>query len=166
MMTLEIAELIVNVVLTGASAVGAYKSFHYFKKSKHITIYAQSREALNELGEMLELLPEALALASTEKKGFNPENAVSEKGTELFKHLNAIMSAIPSEYSAEFRDLQKFEAFDLEQYIRSFIDRSAVIEENGRKTLGKTDFDVCQNQLREMQEYLKKKIAEEEEKLK
>lgn len=162
----EITEFIINIVLTVISAVGAYNSIRYFKKSKHITIYAQSREALNELGEMLKLLPEALALALTEKKGFNPENAVSEKGTELSKHLNAIMSAIPSEYSADFRALQKYEAFDLEQYIRSFIDKSAVIEENGRKTLGKIDFDICQKQLREMQEFLKKKIAEEEEKLK
>lgn len=166
MTTWEITESIINIVLTVISAVGAYKSFRYFKKSRHITIYAQSKEALNELGEMLRLLPEALALASAEKKGFNPENAVSEKGTELFKHLNAIMSAIPSEYSAEFRALQKFEDFDLERYIRSFIDKSAVIEENGRKTLRKTDFDICQKQLREMQEFLKEKIAEEEEKLK
>lgn len=166
-MTWENVELAINIALTAISAGGAYKSFRYFKKSKHITIYAQSNKALNELGEMIELLPEVLvATSSVEKKGFNPENAVSKKGTELAKHLNVIMSELPSEYSAEFRALQKTNCFDLEQYIHSLIDKSAVIEENGRKTLKRSDFDTAQERLRAMQEFLKKKIAEEEEKLK
>ena len=76
------------------------------------------------------------------------------------------MSVIPSEYSTEFRALQKTNSFDLEQYIHSFIDKSVVIEDNGRKTLERGKFDICQERLREMQEFLKRKIAEEEERLK
>ena len=167
MITWEKIEFIINIVLTVISVVGAYKSLRCFKKSKRITIYAQSNKALNELSEMLNLLPEVLACASSaEKKGFNLENAVSEKGTELVKHLNAIMNAIPSEYSVEFRALQKRSSFDLEKYIHSLIDKSAVIEENGRKTLERINFDTCQERLLEMQECLKNKIDKEEGRLK
>lgn len=166
-MTWENIELLINIGFAIGSSIGAYKSFRYFKKSKHITIYAQSNKVVGELGEMLELLPDALAAASSvEKRGFNAENAVSETGTKLAKHLNVIMREIPPEYSTEFRGLQKTNCFDLEQYIHSLIDKSAVIEENGRKTLKRGDFDTALEHLRAMQEFLKKKIAEEEEKLK
>lgn len=76
------------------------------------------------------------------------------------------MSAIPTEYSEEFQNLQKTDDFILEQYISSFIDGSAIVEENERKTLQRTSFDICQERLRAMQTFLKKKIAEEEGKLK
>lgn len=76
------------------------------------------------------------------------------------------MSAIPADYSKKLRELQKIGAFNLPQYINSLIDGTAVIEVNGRKMLDRTSFDICQERLREMQEFLKKKIAEEEEKLK
>lgn len=163
----ENVEFFINIILTVISAVGAYKSIRYFRKSKYITIYAQSKKALNELGEMLELLPELMSLASSfEKKGFNKENAISQKGNELEKHLNEIMREIPSEYSAEFRELQRVDCFDLEQYVYSLIGKSALIEENGEKLLDRSEFDLCQERLRVMQEFLKKKIVEEEEKLK
>lgn len=76
------------------------------------------------------------------------------------------MSSPPSDYSNEFRNMQKTTTFDLSQYIDSFIDRTAIVVKNERKTLQKASFDTCQERLREMQAFLKKKIAEEEEKLK
>lgn len=162
----DIAITIINVVLAIISGFGAYKSIRYFKKSKHITIYAQTNQALGEIGEMLKLLPEALEAASTNKKGYSPENTVRDKGSKLANHLNIIMSAIPADYSEKLRELQKTGTFNLSQYINSLIDGTAVVEENGRKMLNRTSFDICQERLREMQEFLKKKIAEEEEKLK
>ena len=76
------------------------------------------------------------------------------------------MSAIPTEYSIDFQQLQKTDTFTLEQYINSYIDGTAIIEENGRKTLQRASFDTCQERLRAMQAFLKQKISEEEEKLK
>ena len=158
--------LIANIIITIASGIGAYKSFRYFKKSKYITIYAQSNQALNELSEMLKMLPEALAATTNTMRGFSVENAIRDIGTQLSVHLNEIMSAIPTEYSAEFQKLQKAGVFTLEQYINSYIDGTAITEVNGRKTLQRSSFDICQERLREMQIFLKQKIAEEEEKLK
>ncbi len=158
--------LIANIIITIVSGIGAYKSFRYFKKSKHITIYAQTNQALNELSEMLKMLPEALAATTNPKRGFSVENAIRDIGTQLSGHLNEIMSAIPTEYSTEFQTLQKKGTFILEQYINSFIDGSAIVEENKRKTLARNSFDTCQECLRAMQAFLKQKISEEEEKLK
>ena len=158
--------LIANIIITIVSGIGAYKSFRYFKKSKHITIYAQTNQALNELGEMLKMLPEALAATTNLKRGFSVENAIRDIGTRLSGHLNEIISAIPTEYSIDFQKLQKTDTFTLEQYINSYIDGTAISEENGRKTLQRASFDTCQERLRAMQAFLKQKISEEEEKLK
>ena len=158
--------LIINILIAIASGVGAFNSIRYFKKSKHITIYAQTNQTLNELSEMLRLLPEALVATTNPKRGFSVENAIRDVGTQLSAHLNEIMSAIPTEYSAEFQTLQKTDTFILEQYINSFIDGSAIVEEDERKTLQRTSFDTCQERLRAMQAFLKQKISEEEEKLK
>lgn len=162
----DIIILIINILIAIASGVGAFNSIRYFKKSKHITIYAQTNQTLNELSEMLRLLPEALAATTNPKRGFSVENAIRDVGTQLSAHLNEIMSAIPTEYSAEFQTLQKTDTFILEQYINSFIDGSAIVEEDERKTLQRTSFDTCQERLRAMQAFLKQKISEEEEKLK
>lgn len=74
---------VLNIIITVVSGIGAYKSFRYFEKSRHITIYAQTNQALNELGEMLKMLPEALAAMANPKRGFNAENAIRDFGTEL-----------------------------------------------------------------------------------
>ncbi len=166
MNTCDIVILIINILIAIASGIGAYNSIRYFKKSRHITIYAQTNKALGEIDEMLKRLPEALSAASTNKKGFSAEITIREIGTEMANHLNAIMSSIPSSYSGDFRVIQKTESFDLSQYINSLIDGTAIKEDNDRKTLGRDSFDACQECLREMQEFLKKKIADEEEKLK
>lgn len=83
MKTADIIILIINIVITIVSCIGACKSVRYFKKSKHITIYAQTNQALNKLGEMLKILPEALAATASPKKGFSVENAIKDFGTKL-----------------------------------------------------------------------------------
>ena len=166
MKTWDYVILVVNILCMIASFVGAFKSFRYSKKSKHITIYAKTNQSFNELVEMLRKLPEALAAASRTGKGYSPEIAVQEIGKVLSNHYNTIMRAIPTDYSDEFCALQKTNTCDVEQYISSLIDGTAIIEVDGRKMLGRDSFDQCQERLRAMQEYLKKKISEEEEKLK
>ena len=166
MKTWDIVVFVVNIIVTIVSIVGAVKSKRYFRKSKHITIYAQTNQSINELEKMLIILPEALAAALRTGRGYSPENAVQEIGTEMSNHYNAIMKAIPSDYSNEFRALQKENTCDVEKYISSLIDGTAIVEIDRRKMLRRESFDKCQEQLRAMQEYLKQKISKEEEKLK
>lgn len=162
----DIIILVLNVIITICSGIGAYKSFRYFNKSKYITIYAQTNQALNEISEMLDSLPKALSTVTTKNKGVNLEYYIQGVGRNLADHLNNVMGAIPSTFSSEFRRLQKTKGFILSGYINSFIDGSALVEENGRKTLNRKSFDACQECLRSMQEFLKRKIEDEAEKLK
>lgn len=162
----DIIILIINILLAIISGIGAFNSIRYFKKSKHIAIYAQTNRAFNLLGEMLKTLTDTLAATTSHKRGFNVENAIRGYGIKLSSNLNEIMSAIPTEYSIEFQELQKDDTFVLEQYINSYIDGTAVVEENEKKILQRADFDKCQERLRTMQSFLKQKIAEEEELLK
>ena len=40
---------VINIILTVVSLVGAYKSIKYFRKSKNLTIFAQTNKALIEI---------------------------------------------------------------------------------------------------------------------
>ena len=67
-MNWDILILCVNIVITAFSAFSAYKSLRYFNKSKIITTYTQTNQLLEEVGEMLKKLPEALEAAPKFKK--------------------------------------------------------------------------------------------------
>lgn len=56
-MTIDMVFLIINMLITFVSCVGAYKSIRYFKKSRHITTLTQTKQALAEIEEMLIKLP-------------------------------------------------------------------------------------------------------------
>ena len=58
---LDIVLTIINVILAVVSAFGAWNSIKYFRKSKNLTIFAQTNKALVEVQKMLIKLPEALS---------------------------------------------------------------------------------------------------------
>lgn len=162
----DTALTIANIIITGISCVGAYKSRRYYRKSRNITILTQVKQALNEISEMLQRLPDVLLTTNNKRKGFNPTNAVREIGKELSDHLNKAMDVVSADYSNEFRELQKNYSFDLPKYINSMMDGTVLKQDNDRLILDRLGFDQCQEQLRMMQQFLKKKVSEAEEKLK
>ena len=58
----DVALTIINVILAIISGIGAYNSVKYFRKSKNLTIFAQTNKALVEVQKMLIKLPEAQEL--------------------------------------------------------------------------------------------------------
>lgn len=159
----DIVLTVINVILTVFSGVGAYKSIKYFRKSRNLTIYAQTNKALIEIQKMLSKLPEALSASNKRgKKGFSLQNTLCNIGQELNSSLNEIRSSLPSEYSQEFGNLQDDINFNLQRYINSYISGEAMTE-NG---IDSTEYNLCQIRLVAMQDYLKKKVSETEEKLK
>lgn len=60
---------IINVILTVVSTVGAWNSIKYFRKSKNLTIFAQTNKALVEVQKMLIKLPEALSASNSSRRG-------------------------------------------------------------------------------------------------
>ena len=162
---LDITLTIIDVILAIASGLGAYKSVKYFRKSKKLTIFAQTNKALVEIQKMLIKLPEALSASNSSrrgKKGLSLRHTLCDIGQELNVNLNEINSNIPAEYSDQFRQLQNKDGFNLQVYINSYISGDAV-KDNG---IDSEDFNSCQARLLEMQDYLKKVALETEEKLK
>lgn len=155
----DIVLLIVNIVITFISGVGALNSIYHFRRNRNIANYAQANQALGEINKMLHRLPDVLM-------EINSVNTIKEIGKDLSDYLNAAMDAIPSDYSMAFRKLQKKNGFDLTHYINAMIEGRILIYINNRTTLDLHSFALCQERLREMQEFLKKKMAEEKDKLK
>lgn len=76
MSVFDVVLTIVNIILTVVSAVGAYKSVMYYKKSHNLTVYAQTNKALIEIEKMIIKLPEALATSNRgrrNKKGYSKD---------------------------------------------------------------------------------------------
>ena len=161
--TLDIVLTVINVILAVVSGVGAFNSLKYFRKSRNLTIFAQTNKALIEIQKMLSKLPEALSASNKRgKKGFSLQNTLCNIGQELNSSLNEIRSSLPSEYSQEFGNLQDDINFNLQRYINSYISGEAMTE-NG---IDSTEYNLCQIRLVAMQDYLKTKVSETEEKLK
>lgn len=161
---LDVVLTIINVVLAVLSGIGAYKSVKYFRKSKNITIYAQTNKALLEVQKMLVKLPESLSasnLSSRGKKGYNFSYNLCNIGKELNANLTEITSDIPPEYMDELQRLLKKDDFNLYTYINSYMSGEAVID-NG---IDAEAYNLCQDRLMEMQNFLKKIASETEEKL-
>ena len=137
----------------------------YLRKSKNLTIFAQTNKAWVEVQKMLIKLPEALSASNSSrrgKKGLSLHNTLCDIGQELNANLTEINSNIPTEYSDAIRQLQNKDGFNLQAYINSYISGEAV-QNNG---IDSDDFNVCQARLLEIQDYLKKSALETEEKLK
>lgn len=162
---LDVILTVVNVVLAIISGLGAYNSLKYFRKSKNLTIFAQTNKALVEVQKMLIKLPDALSASNSSrrgKKGLSLHNTLCDIGQELNANLTEINSNIPAEYSDKIRQLQNKDGFNLQIYINSYISGN-VVKENG---IDSDDFYACQARLLEIQDYLKKAAMETEEKLK
>lgn len=161
----DVVLIIINVILAIISGIGAYNSVKYFRKSKNITIFAQTNKALVEVQKMLIKLPEALSSSNSSrrgKKGLSLHNTLCDIGQELNANLTEINSNIPAEYSGKLRQLQNQNGFNLQTYINSYISGD-VVRDNG---IDSEDFNACQARLLEIQDYLKKVVWETEEKLK
>lgn len=130
---LDVVLTIINVILAVVSAFGAWNSIKYFRKSKNLTIFAQTNKALVEVQKMLIKLPEALSASNSSrrgKKGLSLHNTLCDIGKELNANLTEINSNIPTEYSDAIRQLQNKDGFILQAYINSYISGDAV-QNNG-----------------------------------
>ena len=91
--TLDIVLTVINVILAVVSGVGAFNSLKYFRKSRNLTIFAQTNKALIEIQKMVSKLPEALSAPNKRgKKGFSLQNTLCNIGQELNSSLNEMKS--------------------------------------------------------------------------
>lgn len=155
---------VINIILTVVSAVGAFKSIAYYKKSKKLEILTQSNKSLIEIQKMLKKLQDALSAsnkASSVRKGFSLKNTLRDIGKELDNSLREIEFSIPTEYIYEFKRYKKM-AHLICIYINSYISGEAIKED----VISSREYNLCQIRLIEIERWLKKVISDNEEKLK
>lgn len=157
---------IINVILVIISCVGAWKSIHYFKKTKELTVYAQAADIIDEVNEMLSILLKALEIANQKVKkrdrGRNYDRGILNCGKELIAHYQEIEKNIPSRYHNNLNGILNKGGFDFIKYLNSYVSGEAMKEEG----LDHNDFARCQERLYGLQRFLKEERDTIEEKLK
>ena len=154
----------VNVVITFVALVSAVKSWIYFKKSKHLLALTDLNKALVEIGKIQNRLPDALDATNKcrKLKGYGLFEAINNVGIDIQASITEMNHCIPANLTNEFQQLQSKDGFDLQSYINGYISGEAIVDNR----LNSLDYASCQKCLLGMQNYLKKKIDEFEEKLK
>lgn len=156
----------VNWFATIVSCIGAFMAVKYYRKSRLLTIYANTNIVFIEIEKMLNKLTDALAATNRSaqiRRGVNLKYTIYEIGKDLSSSYNTIRKNIPMTYSKKLFQLENYASFNLQDYINSYVSGTALQEDN---TLDSMHFVMCQEQLKRMQEYLKQKIVETEERLK
>lgn len=154
----------ISVGCTAFSIIGAYKSNAYYKKSKQVTIFANTNIAYIESQKIIATLTEMLKLAnSARKRGTNYVKEVSQNGENIKISINKIRDSLPVEDFKEINDLLNSQQPKLERYIDSFITGAVLVDE---KLVIDDDFNTCQQTFCNMQLLIKKKLENISEELK
>ena len=156
----DICLLLINVVITIISAIGAYKSRSYSKKSKIIEEYNNIHLALSEIDKMLRLLPKAYGYRN--EMGVNYELKIKEIGKDLYNSYQSVKASVPVELIEELNKIEIESQFELLPYINSFINGTVICN----NTIDEKGYNTCLRRLMEMQYFLKTKLDRRREDLK
>lgn len=155
---------LISIGCTIASGYGAYKSCIYYKKSKDLTIFANTNVALVEIQNIISTLTEMLKMANvTRKRGTNYIKEVSKNGESIKTSINKMRQVMTVK---DFNDIEKLlnsQQFKVEQYIDSFIIGSVLVNE---KLVIDDDFNKCQQIFCEIHALIKTKLEDMDERLK
>lgn len=154
----------VSAVCTFYSIKGAYNSNIYYKKSKQLTIYANTNAAYIEVKKIIATLTEMLKLANIQKKpGRNYIKAVSENGENIKNSINKIRESLTAEDCKEINQLLNSQQLKVENYIDSFVTGAVLVNES---FVIDDDFNKCHEKFCEMQLLIKEKLETIGEKIK
>lgn len=160
----DIILTIVSAICTVVSLIGAYKSIKYYKKSKQLTVYANTNVSLVEVQKIIATFTEILKLANTARsqRGTNLAKQLATHGESIRESINVIREKLSVE---DFRLIQNqliSKEIKVEEYIDSFI--SGSILDEGKLVID-DKFNRCQQKFYNIQQILKKRLEEVEEKL-
>ena len=156
--------IFISAICTLFSIRGACKSNAYYKKSKQLTIYANTNIAYIESQKIITTLTEMLKLGNrTKKRGINYIKEVSQNGENIKTSINKIRESLPVEDFNEIKKLLNLQQSKVEAYIDSFITGAVLVNE---EFVIDDDFNMCQQAFCEMQLLIKKKLENIGEKLK
>lgn len=122
---------IISVICTFFSILGAIKSNIYYKKSKQLTMYANTNLAFIETQKIIALFPAILKLASKLDKcrGTNLVKEVAQNGEKIKKSVSIIRESLSVEDYEEIQELLNSRELKIEEYIDSFITGKVIEDE-------------------------------------
>ena len=155
---------IVSAVCTVISIIGAYKSIKYYKKSKQLTIYANTNVSLVEVQKIIATFTEILKLANTTRpqRGINLSKQLGAHGESIRDSINVLREKLSVEDFNLIEGQLLSKEMKVEVYIDSFI--SGAILDDGKLVIDDR-FNRCQQKFYNIQQILKKRLEEVEEKL-
>lgn len=157
---------IINLFLTVVSGVGAYKSATYYKKSKKVTLYANTNIAFVESKKIIDNLNDMLKLSNTMLNVRGRKNNIEQVcncGESIRKSIDKIREIMSVEDYSEIKQLLNSQEIEVEKYINSFITGSILVNE---KLVIDDNFNICLQKFWDMQLLIKKKVEDIEEDLK
>lgn len=147
---------LISIVCTFGSAYGAYKSCVYYKKSKDLTIFANTNIAFVESQKIISTLTEMLKLANvTKKRGTNYIKEVCKSGESIKSSINKIREVMTVKDFNEIQVLLNSQEIKIERYIDSFITGAVLVDE---KLIIDDEFNTCQQAFCEIQALIKRKL--------
>ena len=155
---------VISIFCTIISVFGSVKSMVYYKKSKQLTVFANTNIALIESKKIIETLTQVLKLAGNGKKrGTNYSKELSAYGESIKNSINKIREALPASKCKEINTILTSQGLKVEQYIDSFITGTVLVDE---KLVIDDDFNQCQEMFCKIQLELKTMVEDIGERLK
>lgn len=125
----------------------------YYRKSKQLTIYANTNLAVTEVQKIIDLLTEMLKLSNIIKGVEEYEKEVSKNGEGIKTSLNKIRESLFVDYCKEINVILNSGETKIELYIDRFINGEVLVDGN---FIINEDFNNCQETFREIQLFIKK----------
>lgn len=148
---------IIGAICTILSFIGAYKSVKYYKKSKQLTIFANTNIACIESAKIIVTLSDMLKLANEARRQRGTSNIkdASIAAESIKASINKIRESLPVN---DFKDVQSIlysREFKVETYIDTIIMGSLFPKEG---LIWDDDFQTCQEIFCEVQLLIKEKL--------
>ena len=155
-----------SIICTIVSGVGAWRSLAYYKKSRQITIYANTNIAYVESQKIISTLNEMLKLSNERIKPRGIKSyceKVSANGESIKNSRAKIREIWSVEEYKDIENLLNSQELEVNKYIDSFITGSILVDE---KLIIDDNFNICQKKFYDMQLMIKEKLEKISEKLK
>lgn len=162
-MTFDTVLTVISILCTIVSSIGAYKSVKYYKKNKQLTIYAHKNVAYSEIKKVIDTMTEILKQASLQQgRGVNQKRELSRLGVSIKKSLDKIREQLSNENCDTI--INTLNSNKVRDYIESLI-TSPVVPNPTIDTEAWERFRDCEMAFYNVQNEIKKKLDESEEKL-
>lgn len=163
-LTMDNILTIISAICTLASIIGAHKSVRYYRKSKQLTIYANTNVAFIETQKIISTFTEILKLSNPAKqqRGTNLAKQLETHGESIKTFINIMREKLSAEDFNDVKKLFSSHEMQVESYIDSFISGTVLIQ--GRLEIDEK-FNSCQQIFYDIQQLLKKKIETVEKNL-